>query len=62
MKITFGNYTYFDDNADPGTYVGTKGEWSGHYAFDENKFNTYKLNLLKDSKERVKYTIYFSRL
>ena len=28
--------------------------------FDETKFNTYKLNLLKDSKERVKYTIYFS--
>ena len=27
---------------------------------DETKFNTYKLNLLKDSKERVKYTIYFS--
>ena len=28
--------------------------------FDDDKFNTYKLNLLKDSKERVKYTIYFS--
>ena len=28
--------------------------------FDEVKFNTYKLNLIKDSKERVKYTIYFS--
>ena len=28
--------------------------------FDEVKFNTYKLELLRDSKERVKYTIYFS--
>ena len=28
--------------------------------FDENKFSEYKLNLLKDNKERVKYTIYFS--
>ena len=28
--------------------------------FDENLFNTYKLNLLKENKERVKYTIYFS--
>ena len=28
--------------------------------FDEVKFNTYKLDLLKDSDERVKYTIYFS--
>jgi len=28
--------------------------------FDEVKFNTYKLDLIKDSDERVKYTIYFS--
>ena len=28
--------------------------------FDENMFNEYKLNALKDNKERVKYTIYFS--
>lgn len=28
--------------------------------FDDNLFNTYKLGLLKDAKERVKYTIYFS--
>ena len=28
--------------------------------FDEIKFNTYKLDLIKDSDERVKYTIYFS--
>ena len=28
--------------------------------FDEVKFNTYKLDLIKGSKERVKYTIYFS--
>lgn len=28
--------------------------------FDEKKFNDYKLNLLKSSNERVKYTIYFS--
>lgn len=39
MKIDFGNYTYFEDNGTKGTYIGTKGEWSGHYAFDENKFN-----------------------
>ena len=39
MKINFGNYTYFEDDGRPGTYIGTKGEWSGHYAFDENKFN-----------------------
>ena len=29
-------------------------------AFDETLFNTYKLDLLKNNKERVKYTIYFS--
>ena len=29
-------------------------------AFDEVKFNDYKLKLLKDNKEKVKYTIYFS--
>ena len=29
-------------------------------AFDENIFNNYKLDLLKNNKERVKYTIYFS--
>lgn len=28
--------------------------------FDEKRFNDYKLNLLKSSNERVKYTIYFS--
>lgn len=28
--------------------------------FDESLFNDYKLGLLKDNKERVKYTIYFS--
>ena len=28
--------------------------------FDESMFNDYKLNLLKNNKERVKYTIYFS--
>ena len=28
--------------------------------FDDNLFNTYKLDLLKNNKERVKYTIYFS--
>ena len=28
--------------------------------FDESKFNTYKLDLIRESKERVKYTIYFS--
>ena len=28
--------------------------------FDESMFNDYKLNLLKDNRERVKYTIYFS--
>lgn len=28
--------------------------------FDEVKFNTYRLDLLKNSEERVKYTIYFS--
>ena len=36
------------------------GIFSFNDEFDETKFNTYKLNLLKDSKERVKYTIYFS--
>lgn len=28
--------------------------------FDESKFNDYKLGLLQDNDERVKYTIYFS--
>ncbi|MBQ9072488.1 MAG: hypothetical protein IJY25_04970 [Bacilli bacterium] len=28
--------------------------------FDESKFNDYKLGLLQDNTERVKYTIYFS--
>lgn len=28
--------------------------------FDESKYADYRLDLLKDSKERVKYTIYFS--
>ena len=28
--------------------------------FDENKFNTYKLDLIRESEERVKYTIYFT--
>lgn len=28
--------------------------------FDQLKFNNYKLDLIKSSKERVKYTIYFS--
>lgn len=28
--------------------------------FDETLFNTYKLDLLKNNEERVKYTIYFS--
>ena len=28
--------------------------------FDESKFIDYRLNLLKNSKERVKYTLYFS--
>jgi len=29
-------------------------------AFDEIKFNNYRLDLIKKSNERVKYTIYFS--
>jgi len=28
--------------------------------FDDKKYADYKLDLLKSSKERVKYTIYFS--
>ena len=28
--------------------------------FDQSRFNNYKLSKLKDNKERVKYTIYFS--
>lgn len=28
--------------------------------FDESKFNTYKLDLIRESDERVKYTIYFT--
>ena len=28
--------------------------------FDEARFNNYKLDLIKESDERVKYTIYFS--
>lgn len=28
--------------------------------FSESKFNEYKLNLLKNNKDKVKYTIYFS--
>lgn len=41
MKISFGNYTYFDGKVegDGKPYIGTQGEWTGHYAFDENKFN-----------------------
>ena len=33
---------------------------NGLGVFDEVKFNDYRLNLLKSSKDRVKYTIYFS--
>ena len=50
MKINFGNYTYFEDDGRTGTYIGTKGEWSGHYAFDENKFNKLIVELENKAK------------
>lgn len=40
MKINFGNYIYFDGNADGIIYQGTPGATAtGKWAFDENKFN-----------------------
>ena len=57
MKINFGNYTYFEDDGRPGTYIGTKGEWSGHYAFDENKFN--KLIANRQYNDAADYAAHF---
>lgn len=57
MKINFGNYTYFEDDGRTGTYIGTKGEWSGNYAFDENKFN--KLIANRQYNDAADYAAHF---
>ena len=44
----------------PGIYVPEDEFLDDEGMFDESVFNDYKLEALKDNKERVKYTIYFS--
>ncbi len=59
-EIEVNDYTKVLKEAE--TYRTTNAEefTNDEGVFDEIKFNTYKLDLLKSNKDRVKYTIYFS--
>lgn len=49
MKVTFGNYTYFDaNNEDKNTYNSDNKQFA-QFAFDNNKFNTFIANRQYDA-------------
>ena len=60
VEIEVNDYTKALKEAE--TYRTTNQEefFNDEGIFDEALFNTYKLDLLKNNKDRVKYTIYFS--
>ena len=60
VEIEVNDYTKVIKEADSYKTSNEKEFMDDNGKFDDNKFNTYKLNLLKDNKDRVKYTIYFS--
>lgn len=59
-EIEVNDYTKVLKEAESYRVTNAREFYDNEGLFDENLFNTYKLNKLKENKERVKYTIYFS--
>lgn len=60
VEIEVNDYTKALKSAESYKTTNESEFYDDEGAFDEGMFNDYKLGLLKDNKERVKYTIYFS--
>jgi len=60
VEIEVNDYTKVLKQAETYRTTNQSEFMSDNGKFDESLFNTYKLDLLKNNKERVKYTIYFS--
>lgn len=60
VEIEVNDYTKALKEAESYKTTNEKDLLDDTGAFDEKKYNDYKLDLLKSNKERVKYTIYFS--
>ncbi len=60
VEIEVNDYTKAIKEAESYKKENEKEFLDENNTFDESKFNDYKLDLLKKSKERVKYTLYFS--
>lgn len=60
VEIEVNDYTKALSNAETYRTTNESEFLNDEGVFDETSFNTYKLDLLKNNKERVKYTIYFS--
>ena len=60
VEVEVNDYTKALKEAEDYRTTNEKEFYNAEGTFDETLFNTYKLDLLKESKDRVKYTIYFS--
>lgn len=60
VEIEVSDYTKALKQADEYRTTNESEFLNDNNVFDETLFNNYKLDLLKNNKERVKYTIYFS--
>ena len=60
VEIEVNDYTKTLKEAEDYRTTNEKEFYNAEGVFDETLFNTYKLDKLKENKERVKYTIYFS--
>ena len=60
VEIEVNDYTKALKEADSYRTTNEEEFYDNSNKFSESKFNDYRLKVLKNNKERVKYTIYFS--
>lgn len=60
VEIEVNDYTKALKQAESDRTAKASDFYDNSNNFDESKFNDYRLKLLKDNKEKVKYTLYFS--
>lgn len=60
VEVEVNDYTKALKEAETYRTTNESEFYNDEGVFDETLFNTYKLDLLKNNEERVKYTIYFS--
>ena len=60
VEIEVNDYTKALKQAENYKTANESEFYNENNIFDESKYANYRLNLLKNNKERVKYTIYFS--